>query len=509
LRIINWGQLREIDVMARSNSHQNMSVSKDSQITDRRKALRRKEDEEIRQSEERFRTITENSFDGVSIIGADGTILYESPSVKWMLGYEVENRIGANAFEGIHPDDMLEAANVFQKIVNNPDETATIILRIKHEDGSWRWIECSGRNLINNASVGGIVINYHDITDRKLMEEALRKSDELYHLITDNITDVIWTTDMNLKFTYTSPSVTRLRGYSVEEAMSISLKETLTPSSFELAMKVYEEEMAIEKREQKDLNRSRCIQVEEYCKDGSTIWIDVEMTFIQDSEGKATGILGIARDITERKQAEEALRESEEKYRELINTSTDGVISVDTRMNIALWNQGAERIFGYTEEEILGQSITKIAPERYRKAKEKGFSQYAKSGTGPIIGKVLELEGLRKDGTEFPLELSVSSRRVGDTYITTAIVRDITERKQAEEALRESEERFRQIFNGVNDEIVYTDTDGVVLNVNEKIGDIFGYPPAEMIGRNVLELDLFDPDSISLIRMNYRNCLNS
>ncbi len=136
--------------------------------------------------------------------------------------------------------------------------------------------------------------------------------------------------------------------------------------------------------------------------------------------------------VLTRKQTEDALRESEEKYRVLVNTSIDSMISVDPQMKITLWNKGAEKIFGYTEAEMLGQTIIKIIPERYRKSKKKGFAEFEKNGLGPVIGKTLELEGLRKDGTEVPVELSVSSRRVGETYIATAIARDITERKRAE-----------------------------------------------------------------------------
>ena len=154
-------------------------------------------------------------------------------------------------------------------------------------------------------------------------------------------------------------------------------------------------------------------------------------------------------EITERKQMEETVRESEEKYRELVNTSVDGVISIDPLMKAVLWNPGAEKIFGYTEKEMLGQSLLKIVPERYRKAKEKGFIEFRKTGSGPAIGKALELEGLRKDGTDVAIEISVSSRRVGTTYIATAMVRDITERKRVEEALRESEERYRTFIENV------------------------------------------------------------
>jgi len=144
----------------------------------------------------------------------------------------------------------------------------------------------------------------------------------------------------------------------------------------------------------------------------------------------------IRNEITKRKRAENVLERSEEKYRELINTSIDGVMSIDQQMRIILWNSGAEKIFGFTEEEILEESVMKIVPEKHRVAMKKGFAEFRKDGLGPFIGKLVQIEGLKKDGTEIPVELAVSSRKAGDSYIATAIIRDITERKRAEEVLQ-------------------------------------------------------------------------
>lgn len=157
----------------------------------------------------------------------------------------------------------------------------------------------------------------------------------------------------------------------------------------------------------------------------------------------------------ELKQKDEALRESEERYRDLANTSVDGVISVDSEMRIILWNPGAERIFSYMKEEMQGQSLLKIVPKRYRIAKKKGFVEFRKNGSGPVIGKTLEFKGLRKDGTEIPIELSVSSRIVDETHIATAIVRDISERKQMQKQLMRAEKLdiLGQLAAGISHEL--------------------------------------------------------
>ncbi len=138
--------------------------------------------------------------------------------------------------------------------------------------------------------------------------EKLRESEKRYRLLAENITDIIWTVDMNLRFTYISPSVTRILGYSVEEAMSLTLEEFLPPASLEISMKAFTEKLAVEEMDQKDLSQSLTLEVEYYCKDGSTIWAEIKATGLRDSDGRLVRIQGASRDITERVQAEEELQ---------------------------------------------------------------------------------------------------------------------------------------------------------------------------------------------------------
>jgi len=153
--------------------------------------------------------------------------------------------------------------------------------------------------------------------EHKRAEEELRWSEKRYRLLAQNVTDVIWTMDMDLRYTYISPSVTGLLGYSVEEQMARRVEEVLAPKSLEVAMKALAEELAIEETEQKVLGKSRTLELEHNRKDGGTVWFEVTMTGLRNADGQLVGILGVSRDVTERKRAEEELRESARRIREL------------------------------------------------------------------------------------------------------------------------------------------------------------------------------------------------
>jgi len=153
----------------------------------------------------------------------------------------------------------------------------------------------------------------HEVEERLHAEKVLQESERLYRLLADNVNDNIWTMDMEMNFIYVSPSVKRMRGYSVEEAMAQSIEEHMTPASLDIVLKVLAEELELHSKGQKPQDRSKKVEVELYCKDGSNIWTETEANFIYDVDGQPESIIGVTRDITERRQTEEALRKSEEK----------------------------------------------------------------------------------------------------------------------------------------------------------------------------------------------------
>jgi PAS domain S-box-containing protein len=165
-----------------------------------------------------------------------------------------------------------------------------------------------------------------------------------------------------------------------------------------------------------------------------------------DRKGNVEKLAIYSRDITDQRRTEEALRESEEKFRSLASTAHDAMIMMDSQGNISYWNEAAGRILGYTKKEIIGKDLHRLlAPKKYLEAFDERFSHFKKTGQGDGIGKKLELSAIRKDGTEFPMELSLSSFQLRDKWHALGIIRDISDRKLAEQE-RLQKEKLQSIL---------------------------------------------------------------
>lgn len=169
---------------------------------------------------------------------------------------------------------------------------------------------------------------------------------------------------------------------------------------------------------------------------GRVMTINFSLVPVRSADGKIAYILAEGRDISSQKQAEQSLRESEEKFRAVAQTANDAIVSSDGKGKIIYFNQAAERIFDRTAEETVGQPLTILMPQRYQTPHQQGFARFMASGEPHVIGRTVELAGLNKKGEEFPIELSLSTWKIGEGRFFTAIMRDITERKRNEKEIK-------------------------------------------------------------------------
>ncbi len=192
-------------------------------------------------------------------------------------------------------------------------------------------------------------------------------------------------------------------------------------------------------------------------------------------------------DITESRRAEAALQESEEKFRKMSESAQDAIIMMADK-RISFWNAAAERIFGYTAVEALGQDLhALIVPPEAHSRFIQAFPHFQASGEGPIIGKAVEVTALRKGGEEFPVELSVSATQLGGQWHAVGIVRDITQRKQAEEMLRTSENKNRTLLENLPQKIFYKSMNSVYISCNKNYADDLRIKPDEIAGKTDYE----------------------
>lgn len=216
--------------------------------------------------------------------------------------------------------------------------------------------------------------------------------------------------------------------------------------------------------------------------DGTTQWLRWEVRPWHDSAGVVAGIAMFTEDITARVQGEAALRENEERFRRLVDSIMDGVISIDADQRVILFNPAAERMFGLSAAEVLGGPLDRLLPVRHRAAHVGHVEAFRRDGvTSRSMGEFGAITALRKEGEEFPIEASISQIDVGGHRVSTAIVRDISARVRAESALRESEEQFRATFEQAAVGIAHVALDGRFVRVNERFTEITGFSREDLL----------------------------
>ncbi len=320
-------------------------------------------------------------------------------------------------------------------------------------------------------------------------EEALQRSEERFKLLAENVVDVIWMTDLNLRYTYLSPSIAKLRGWSAEEAAAQPFFETLVPSSLELVKSVFAEELALE-RQDGPTRRVRTLELELIRKDGSTVWTEVRVSFLHNDAGEPTGIIGVTRDITERLRAQAIERESEEQFRALSTAAQDAIITMDNEKRVTFWSEAAERMFGHTIKEALGKNAHDLLAPAFDGAKlAEVFPRWRETGLD-AAGRTVELVAHRKDGSEFPVEISLSSTQIKGRWNAIGIIRDITRRRRAEEEARQSNDKLQALVKKLEERNVQN---GILSEMREFLQ---ACPTASEIGPVIMRslMRLF-PDS--------------
>lgn len=388
----------------------------------------------LHESENRFRNLIENLTDVISILTPDGTIIYESPSVEHVFGYKPEELLGKNAFDFVHPEDYCGVIEYFAGALRNPEIAQPIDYRFRHKDDSWRIVESVGKKFVDDVYGLVTIINSRDITAQRNALEAQRESEKRLQTIFDNAAIGMALIDSELRAIQSNPALQNMLGYTGEELRQISFAEITHPDDIARTIPLARE--AVEGKRNHYRIEKRYVK-----KNGEIMWANLTVSSISNNAGDKPHVIGMIEDITERKLAETALRESEESYRILAETASDAFITINTDSIILFINRAGEKIFGYPVEEMFGQPLTMLMPESMRDAHYAGIRRYLETGKKNISWNSMEVTALHREGHEFPLELSFGEHQEGNHFFI-GVARDITKRKQAENALCESKEHL-------------------------------------------------------------------
>ncbi|MEP6703261.1 MAG: PAS domain S-box protein [Acidobacteriota bacterium] len=431
-------------------------------------------EEELQKREKLYRTLAK-SIPGTGVLLFDRDLRYtlaDGEQLK-LRNYDREHLEGRTVWEAFPKDTADEWAAYYNRALSGEH----VSFERSAPDG-WFQIDVVPVRDENEEIFAGMVM-WQDIGDRKRAQEDLEDSESRYRNLFENANDIIYVHDLDGNYISVNQAAERVLGYPRAEALQMNMRQIAAPDHLELAQQKLKKK--IKGAEQTGYEMD-CIT-----KDGRRLTLEINSTTIR-KDGIPTGIQGIARDITERKESERALRESEAKFRTLAETASDAIITIDDRGIISFVNAGTENIFGHSAKSMLGERLTMLIPERLREAHAKSLRRYLGSRKRNVPWKAIELPGLHLEGHEVELELSFAEYDKDGRRFFTSVIRDITERKRSQEALKESESRFRDLFENANDLIYTHDLQGNFTSLNRAGERITGYPRDEALTMELSEV---------------------
>ena len=461
------------------------------QVITRDVTERRKMEEALRQSEEKHKALFDSSVIGMFVMDAETMkIGMCNQAAAKMFGFSsVEEAIGINPVDFIIPEDKEKALEIAIKEMFEQDLRRTHEYRVVNKDGIEGWISVTGARIMHEGRLAGLV-SITDITERKQAVEALRQSEERYRTILEEMEDSYFEVDLGGHLTFANSSTCRNLGYSREEMIGMSYKNFTAEDDIESVFRVFNEV-----HQTGVPNKGFPWKI--IRKDGSYGFVEASVSLLQDDKGEIIGFRGVGRDITERKQAEEKLRQSEENYKILFNSSVIGMYVLDVEtMKVVMGNRAAAEMAGFSSvgNGIGINPLDFVIPEDREQVLEIATKEFEQN-----LRPTHEVRVIAKDGGIG--WISISSARIMHKGKLAALVSftDITEHKQAEEALRQSEENYRVLFDSTVIGTIVLDAETMkIAMVNQAAAKMFGFSSAEK-ARGADPFDFVRPEDKEII----------
>jgi two-component system sporulation sensor kinase A len=389
---------------------------------------RKQIEDALRASEQRFRLLSNSSPVGIFVSDEAGQLVYTNPRMQAIYGYDAHELSGLGFTRVFYPEDYAMALANWLR-VSQSTETHDLDRRFIHGSGEKRWLHVrSAPMLSSEGAVLGRVGTVEDITDRRQALLEIQSSEARYRMLAEHSTDMISKHAADSTMLYVSPACRTLLGYEPEELLGKKVDEFLHP----------DDQAAYEAINPASADESDVITLAFRFrrKDGAYVWLEtMYRTFPGLSPDSQQKIVAVSRDVTERRQAAEQLRESEARLRGILDTVADGIVTVNESLIIERFNPGAQRLFGYTPQNVLGRHIRLLIPA----ASEADFQNSTRRRGRSTRVRAREVAGQCKDGTKRELEMRVGAMEFAGRTIYTAILHDIGDRKRTEKMLRENE----------------------------------------------------------------------
>jgi two-component system, cell cycle sensor histidine kinase and response regulator CckA len=435
-------------------------------ITERRCA-----EDLLRRSEERWRYLVDMSSAWIWETDSNMRHTYTNAFVTTCLGYQADEFLQLNTMELIHPDDRTILKELVQAAVSQKKGWLNTVLRWRHKDGSWHFIETSGAPLFDSSDTFiGLHGVDHDITVRKKAEEMRLESEARFRELFETSRDGIAITDLSGRYLVCNHALLELLGYDSIDQLQQKSREELTPPEYH----AFEAEVMANQTMTRGWSDE--YEKEFICITGERVPVRLRSWLRKNAEGRPLGFWVIVRDITEQKKAEKKLRESEESYRILFDQDPlpGWIYDIET-FRFLLVNSAAQKYYGYTLEEFYSMTLKDIRPPE---DVEKLVNFTAKISDKPAVSTFWT--HLKKDGSLIDVEIHSHPIIFNGRNARRVIAKDITERRRFEEALRTSEERFQLAMQGSNDGLWDWDMSTDEVYYSPRWKSMLGYAPDEL-----------------------------
>ena len=451
-------------------------------------------EQKLRISEEKYRLITENANDMIAIINKQFKLEFTNENtVKKKLGYSNDEILDKYILDFVHPDDIQKAIKSFKVGEKKGENVAD--LRFKHKDGNYLWLEITGKRFVTpDGEYKGILIS-RIITEKKEIENKLKESEEKYRLISENANDLIVITDNKMNLEYVNEQVhNKIMGYLKEDLIGINGIELIHPEDRENVLQVFKLVL---------ISGEGYVEARIKHKDGHYLWTGTNGSVYIDRNGKPRVLL-ITRDITERKLAEQKLKDSEEKHRNMINNLDLGFYQLSWDGILLNHNPAFSKILGFHPSENL---IDKNIHDFWQNPEERITYLDELKKLGYVKNYLVHAKKKNDEKVVLHLNSHILEKTKGNPYIIQGLITDITEKFKLEQKLKESEQRYRNLFESMPFSIALLDQKGRVIYSNPATEKLFGYSMEDLLGVEFRNLSIIHPQYLPLMLKRFKKTL--